>query len=106
MTQHVKRIKFGKRSVLIERHERDCSCSYCTEKGGYWMGYWVPPEKAWNSWWVLNFRRFYIRWTGGQKYCPHDAWRIIYVDEINAAGCRSICWKCGKRSQVLMEVSK
>ena len=35
------------------------------------------------------------------KSCDHD-WRDIFGDEINAAGCRSICRKCGKRSHKLM----
>lgn len=50
-------------SILIERHTRDCTCSYC--RGGHGRGLiWLPVDRGPNSWRVLNlFHRVYVRWT-------------------------------------------
>lgn len=49
--------------VIIERHTRDCTCSYCRGEHGHSL-LWLPEDKGRNSWRVLNFfHRLYVRWT-------------------------------------------
>lgn len=50
-------------SLLIERHTRECGCSYCRGEHGHDL-LWLPENKSRNSWRVLNFfHRLYVRWT-------------------------------------------
>lgn len=46
--------------ILVERHTRGCTCSYC--RGEHGNGpLWLPRDKR--GWRVINlFHRLYIRW--------------------------------------------
>jgi hypothetical protein len=48
--------------LLVERHTRGCSCSYCRGEHGHGL-LWLPADKA-MGWRVINlFHRLYIRWV-------------------------------------------
>ena len=50
-------------SVIVERHTRGCTCSYCRGEHGHGI-LWLPADKGRNSWRVINlFHRVYVRWT-------------------------------------------
>jgi hypothetical protein len=57
--------------VLLERHTRNCECSYCSrdlsEYGRKRVGLNLPRCRAWNSWRVICWRTFkwsyYLRWS-------------------------------------------
>lgn len=50
-------------SLIVERHTRACTCSYCRGEHGNGL-LWLPTDKGPNSWRVLNFfHRVYVRWT-------------------------------------------
>jgi len=51
--------------ILCERHEDDLGyyCSYCHDLSNHApgsFGFWVPPAKDFNSWWIF--------WIVGKKY--------------------------------------
>lgn len=47
--------------VLVERHTRECTCSYCRGMHGHGL-LWLPKDRR--GWRVLNFfHRLYIRWA-------------------------------------------
>jgi hypothetical protein len=49
--------------VIVERHTRECTCSYCRGEHGHGL-LWLPKDRGCNSWRVLNFfHRLYVRWT-------------------------------------------
>jgi hypothetical protein len=64
-------------SVLFEKHDNKCTCSYCREPiyksigSNYHVfglfGLCLPKNKSWNSWRVIFFKFFgsnyYLRWT-------------------------------------------
>lgn len=54
-------------TVLFEKHEKGCSCSYCGNAydKGLRYGLNIPPDAfAYNSWWTVKFwPRTYVRWT-------------------------------------------
>jgi len=52
-------------NALFERHQLDCTCSYCKGESQMRYGLNVPLLwKAWNSWWVVKlWPRRYFRWT-------------------------------------------
>lgn len=53
--------------LLIERHTRGCTCSYCRGEHGHRL-FWMPADRA-RGWRVLNlFHRLYIRWVPHSKY--------------------------------------
>ncbi|MEY9228620.1 hypothetical protein ABIF68_007832 [Bradyrhizobium japonicum] len=47
--------------ILVERHTRDCTCSYC--RGEHGSGpLWLPQARG-RGWRIINlFHRLYIRW--------------------------------------------
>jgi hypothetical protein len=46
--------------LLVERHTRGCSCSYCRGEHGHGL-FWFPADSR--GWRVVNlFHRLYIRW--------------------------------------------
>lgn len=50
-------------SLLVERHTKECTCSYCRGEHGHKF-LWLPQDRGPKSWRVLNFwHRLYIRWT-------------------------------------------
>ncbi len=47
--------------LIVERHTRECSCSYCMGEHGHGL-IWLPETKRF-GWCVINlFHRLYIRW--------------------------------------------
>jgi hypothetical protein len=47
--------------ILVERHTRDCTCSYCRGEHGRGL-LWLPQDRK-LGWRVINlFHRLYIRW--------------------------------------------
>jgi hypothetical protein len=47
--------------LLVERHTRGCTCSYCRGEHGHSL-FWMPADKQ-RGWRVINlFHRLYIRW--------------------------------------------
>lgn len=62
-TSMSKRTRFG----LLEKHyPEQCACSYCGNFTMKHVGRRIPYNKAWNSWWVLYWRRgkviYYLRY--------------------------------------------
>lgn len=48
--------------LLVERHTRDCSCSYCRGEHGRGL-IWLPEDRK-RGWHIINlFHRLYIRWV-------------------------------------------
>lgn len=57
----------GRVWLIVERHTRGCSCSYCRGEHGHRL-FWMPKDMA-RGWRVLNlFHRLYIRWVW---HSPH-----------------------------------
>ena len=56
------------RWLLIERHTKDCSCSYCSGEHGHKF-FWMPADRA-RGWRVINlFHRLYMRWVPHRRNC-------------------------------------
>lgn len=42
-------------AILVEKHTKECTCSYCKGDHRMWYGLNIPPDwKAWNSWYVIK----------------------------------------------------
>ena len=52
-------------TILFEKHEKKCTCSYCIGEHKIHYGLNIPPDwSGWNSWYVIKlFPRRYFRWT-------------------------------------------
>jgi hypothetical protein len=53
--------------VLVERHTRECTCSYCRGEHGHGF-LWLPSDRK-RGWRVLNFwHRLYVRWVPHSRH--------------------------------------
>lgn len=49
-------------ALIIERHTKECTCSYCHGEHGHGLLWW--PKDRHKGWRVINlFHRVYVRWT-------------------------------------------
>jgi hypothetical protein len=52
--------------LIVERHTRDCTCSYCRNEHGRGV-LWLPQDRK-RGWRVINlFHWLYIRWIPGRE---------------------------------------
>jgi len=52
-------------TILLEKHKKGCTCSYCKGDNKIHYGQNIPPSwNKWNAWYVIKlFPRTYFRWT-------------------------------------------
>lgn len=75
-------IPYFQQPLLLEKHQKNCSCSYCSTPGllnhrgkniNFFGLFWfcLPEDRSWNSWRVVFWKKkgynYYLRWTLKRK---------------------------------------